>query len=52
MPIYSNQFTVGTATAIEIVAPDVEAQEAWIHDNANSQNLKENNASQDLCLHA
>lgn len=40
MPIYSNQFTVGTATAIEIVAPDVEAQEAWIHDHQHSQSTE------------
>ncbi len=40
MPIYSNQFTVGTATAIQIVAPDVEEQEAWIHDDEHSQSNK------------
>tara|TARA_R110000822_G_scaffold10078_10_gene38489 strand:- start:1374 stop:1649 length:276 start_codon:yes stop_codon:yes gene_type:complete len=36
MPIHSNQFAVGTAAIVQIVAPDVEPQKVWIHESDHS----------------
>ena len=58
MPIYQARYTLGTASATQIVAPDVEPQQVWIHeaDHSASTELYIGNssvtASTGLHLHA
>ena len=40
MPIYSNHYTVGASSVVQIVAPDVEPQVVYIHDDEHSQSRK------------
>lgn len=37
MPIYQARFTLGTATATQIVAPSTEPQQVWIHEADHSE---------------
>jgi len=36
MPVYQNHYTLSTLAATQIVEPDVEPQEVWIHDAEHS----------------
>ena len=36
MPIHSSHFTLGTATITQVVAPDVQTQNVWIHESDHS----------------